>query len=126
MLLMAATPTDCGLNMQRSAARFRHSAPSARQYRQVSEMESARPATPQQSTAGAAGLPDGISQFITKVLDQLSLSAWLPSALFVAAVFLLLEVHGQKKANLGDAITALTKKPLGALIVVLLLSCWAP
>src|SRR5262249_21478237 len=66
----------------------------------------------------SAATTDGVSQFITKVLNQLSLSAWLPSALFVGTAFLLLEVHSQKVANIGDAITALTNKTLGTIIVL--------
>lgn len=63
--------------------------------------------------------PEGISQFITKVLDQLNLSSWLPAALLVGCGALLLQLHSQRNLNIGSAVIALTAKPLGILIVVL-------
>lgn len=62
---------------------------------------------------------EGLSQFITRVLDQLSLSSWLPAALFVGAGALLLQVHAQAKVDVLRALVDLTSKPLGVLIVVL-------
>lgn len=45
------------------------------------------------ATVAASG-PQSLSQFIAKVLDQLSLSAWLPSAALVMAVTVLVHADG--------------------------------
>jgi hypothetical protein len=68
--------------------------------------------------SGPRAAPEGLSEFLTKILNQLSLSAWLPAALFVGAGAVLLEVHAQRKADLNDALKSLTAKPLGVIIVV--------
>lgn len=39
----------------------------------------------------AAGTPDGLSAFVARILDQLSLSAWLPAAFLSASLALLLQ-----------------------------------
>lgn len=74
-------------------------------------------------TAGGASSKtspvQGFSAFITRVLDQLSLSAWLPAAMLVGSLALLLQLHAQKNRNVGKAIDNLTDKPLGILILLL-------
>lgn len=62
--------------------------------------------------------PEGLSQFISKVLDQLSISAWLPSAMLVGAGAILLQLRNQDNLNLGSALISLTGKPLGVLVVL--------
>jgi hypothetical protein len=60
-----------------------------------------------------------LSQFISKVLDQLSLSAWLPAAMLVGCGAILVQLHAQRDLDLGAALIELTAKPLGILIVLL-------
>jgi hypothetical protein len=66
-----------------------------------------------------AKAPEGLSQFISKVLDQLSLTAWLPSAMLVGITALLLQLHKQGNLDIAGAIQDLVKKPLGITIVLL-------
>ncbi|MEU5262854.1 hypothetical protein [Amycolatopsis sp. NPDC021455] len=62
--------------------------------------------------------PEGLSQFIGKVLDQLSLSAWLPAAMLVGCGAVLLQLRSQGDFDLGAAVVGLTAKPLGILVVL--------
>lgn len=62
--------------------------------------------------------PEGLSQFIGKVLDQLSLSAWMPAAMLVGCGAVLLQLRSQGNFNIGAAVVALTAKPLGILVVL--------
>lgn len=48
----------------------------------------------------APSAPPGLSAFAAKVLDQLSLSAWLPGALFAIAVTVLLRFRANASVNL--------------------------
>jgi len=73
-------------------------------------------ASPQADTSAG----ESLSRFITRILDQLSLSSWLPAIMLVCNCALLLQLHAQHDLNLGAAIIALTRKPLGILIVLLL------
>ena len=43
------------------------------------------------SPDAAAGTADGLSAFVARILDQLSLSAWLPAAFLAASLALLLQ-----------------------------------
>ncbi len=61
---------------------------------------------------------DGLSQFIGKVLDQLSLSAWLPAAMLVGCGAILVQLRAQGTFDLGAALIALTAKPLGIVVVL--------
>lgn len=72
----------------------------------------------QAGSASAEQSGPGISEFVGKVLDQLSLSAWLPAAMLVGAGAVLTELHSEKRLDLGAAITRLTHEPLGILIVL--------
>lgn len=69
--------------------------------------------------ADKVAAPEGFSAFVGRVLDQLSLSAWLPAAMLVGSVAVLLQLHAEPSRNLAEAITDLTGKPLGLLIVLL-------
>lgn len=71
------------------------------------------------STEGTEKQSEGLSQFISKVLDQLSLSAWLPAAMLVGCGAILVQLRTQGTFDLGAALIALAAKPLGILIVLL-------
>jgi hypothetical protein len=62
---------------------------------------------------------DGISAFIAKVLNQLSLSAWLPAATFAASVTMLAQFRSQKSLSVGNALTAITDRPGPVLVLIL-------
>lgn len=69
--------------------------------------------------AGAAEPPpEGISQFIAKILDQLNVSSWLPGTMFVGNAALLLQLYRQGNVDIAAAAVALTSSPLGVLIVI--------
>ena len=60
----------------------------------------------------------GLSQLLSNILDQLSISAWLPAAMLVGNAAVLLQLHSNRSLNVADAIKDLTGKPLGTLIVL--------
>jgi hypothetical protein len=64
-------------------------------------------------------VPAGVSAFVAKVLDQLSLSAWLPAALLTASLTLLLQFRAQLSADVTQALAAITSEPLRLLILTL-------
>ncbi len=69
--------------------------------------------------AGPAMPPAGLSAFIARVLDQLTLSAWLPAALLTAVSALLVQFRAQKSLDLPDALASLTAEPLRLLVIAL-------
>lgn len=79
------------------------------------------PVTPEPAPA------DGLSPFSARVLDQLSLTAWLPAALFVANLYLVLGMQLARLRpdakpsfdNLKKAVAALNDKPVGVILAVL-------
>lgn len=72
------------------------------------------------SAQNDASAGESLSSFITRILDQLSLSSWLPAIMLVCNCAILMQLHAQHNLNLGPAVIALTRKPLGILIVLLL------
>jgi hypothetical protein len=62
---------------------------------------------------------EGISAFLGRLLDQLSLSAWLPAAMLVGSLSVLLQLHAQRNRDVAEAATKLVNKPLGLLVVLL-------
>jgi hypothetical protein len=75
------------------------------------------PSSADDSVASAAS-PDGISAFIARVLDQLTLSAWFPAALLTASVAVLLQFRSDRSANVLTAIRALTADPVRVLVLI--------
>lgn len=73
----------------------------------------------QDASAGSEKSGDGISQFISKVLDQLSLSAWLPATMLIGNVALLTQLGSQRNLDFGAALIRLTERELGIIIVLL-------
>ena len=70
------------------------------------------------SSATTAPAKERFSEFVVRVLDQLSLSAWLPGALLVGSGAILLELHSRADLSVIDAIVKLTWSPLGVLVTV--------
>ncbi len=67
----------------------------------------------------APATPEGLSQFLSKVLDQLSLSSWLPAALLVGAGAVILRMRSQDSVDVIQAVIDLSAAPLGILVVAL-------
>jgi hypothetical protein len=74
---------------------------------------------PEAESSKSDGPPEGISSFIAKVLDQLSLSAWLPAAVFVSGLVLLAQFHRQKSLSMGTALQNITDDPKVVLILAI-------
>jgi hypothetical protein len=76
----------------------------------------------EQSSAdpNADGGSDGISGFLTRILDQLSLSSWLPAIMIVCNLAVLLQLGSQKNLDISAAVLRLADKPLGILVVLVL------
>jgi hypothetical protein len=62
---------------------------------------------------------EGTSALVGRVLDQLSVTAWLPAALLVASVSILLEFRDQRSIDLPNAIDSLTRDPLQVLVITI-------
>jgi len=86
-----------------------------------STVPSGRPEAAAQSGSSSSDqkLEEGLSQFLGKVLDQLSISAWMPAAMLVGNVSILVQLHSQKNINIASALTSLTDRPLGLIIILL-------
>lgn len=79
------------------------------------------------SHPAAAGAPAGLSPFAAKVLDQLSVTAWLPAALLMTNAYLLAGMYlvrdpkaGRTTKNLAEVVAAIDSKALGVIIAVLI------
>jgi hypothetical protein len=68
----------------------------------------------------ADGGADGISGFLTRILDQLSLSSWLPAIMVICNLAVLLQLGSQKNLDISAAVLRLAGKPLGILVVLVL------
>jgi hypothetical protein len=74
---------------------------------------------PPASASEPTNPPGGLSEFFHKVLDQLSLSAWLPATMFVGCAALLLQLAADASIDVTAAILALANKPFGIIVVLL-------
>jgi hypothetical protein len=62
--------------------------------------------------------PLGLSQVLGKILQQLSISAWVPAAMLVGNGAVLLQLHTDTDYNIARAVKELAGKPLGTLIIL--------
>lgn len=69
------------------------------------------------STGVPADTLAGLSAFVARVLDQLSITAWLPSAFLTVAGAFLLQFRAQRSLNFAVAANNLTKHPPTVLIL---------
>ena len=67
-----------------------------------------------------ADISKGVSAFLSGVLEQLSITSWLPSVVLVGNAAVLMTLQGMKQLSLGAAIQALTDLQWGAIIVLIL------
>jgi hypothetical protein len=61
---------------------------------------------------------EGLSQFLGKVLDQLSLTSWMPAGMLVGVGALLLKLHAQHNFDVAAAVSSLATNALGTSIVL--------
>ena len=75
-----------------------------------------------QGTGGGPGLaapPEKLSAFLARILEQLSLSAWLPAAYLTVSLAVLYRLREQKDLDVGAAVVALTADPVALLVVTI-------
>lgn len=89
----------------------------------ASPPDASGPAASDGGAASASGRPgpggaEGISAFLGRVLDQLSLSSWLPAAMLVGNGAVLVTLGLQEEPDLAAAIQDLTGDALGLLVVL--------
>lgn len=84
------------------------------------------PTPPSAVSAPPPAPPEGISPFSARVLDQLSLTAWLPAGLVVANTYLVIGMYLVRDpkeqptvGNLEAVVAALNDKPIGVILAVL-------
>lgn len=77
------------------------------------------PGMENEAASDTAPSPDGLSAFVARVLDQLTLSAWLPAALLTGSLAVLLQFRSSKSANVLRAIGALTSDPVRVLVITI-------
>ncbi|HUB15309.1 MAG TPA: hypothetical protein VMB34_25390 [Acetobacteraceae bacterium] len=70
------------------------------------------------SPAATDGSADGLSAFVARILDQLSLSAWLPAAFLSASLALLLQFRSDKSVDVLKAVRELTVDPVRVLVLI--------
>jgi hypothetical protein len=61
----------------------------------------------------------GISEFLGRVFEQLSLASWLPATMLVGNAVLLLQLHSNESLDVVAAVKDLTKGGFGLLVVLL-------
>lgn len=84
---------------------------------------STRSDPPEQSPSKQQSSPErvanGISAFLARVLDQLSVSSWLPAVFFVGNAAILLVLKNKDQLDVSVAIRQLVELEWGALVVLL-------
>lgn len=77
------------------------------------------PSLDSETIPDAVAPPEGVSAFIARVLDQLTLSAWLPAAVLTASLAVLLQFHRARSANVLHAIGVLTANSVRIIVVMI-------
>lgn len=60
-----------------------------------------------------------ISEFLSRIFEQLSLSAWLPATMLIGNVAVLLQLHANHNFNISLAVRDLAIKPLGTIVILI-------
>jgi hypothetical protein len=84
----------------------------------VSGKTDAAAAAAETSDSGREPNSLGLSQVLGKILQQLSISAWVPAAMLVGNGAVLLQLHAARNFNIAAAVKELTAKPLGTVIIL--------
>lgn len=61
----------------------------------------------------------GLSQFIARILEQLSITAWLPATMLVGVGSLLVQLHQRNYMDIPDAVHSLATQPWGIIIIMI-------
>ena len=75
-----------------------------------------------QGTGGGPGLtapPEKLSAFLARVLEQLSLSAWLPAAYLTVALAIFYRLGRQANLDVESSVVAITSDPVKLLVVTI-------
>lgn len=62
---------------------------------------------------------EGITGFITRVLEQLAISAWLPAAMLIGVGSLLVQLHQNKDMNIPKAVEDIATMPWGIIVILI-------
>ena len=76
-----------------------------------------RPTTDQRAPEKSSAATS-FSQFLSKIFEQLSISAWLPAVMLVGNGAVLLQLYGNRSFNIALAVRDLAAKPLGTITVL--------
>ena len=87
-------------------------------YEILTPMGSPKPSSDRDSNTPEAS-PSGISEFIARVLAQLTLSAWLPAAFLTASIAVLLQFRSSRSADILGAVRKLTTNPIQVLVLII-------
>lgn len=74
--------------------------------------------TPKQAQSTPSS-KDSLSALVAKILDQLSLTSWLPAAVLVAGIAVLFQFRTDKRIDLLQAITKLSTDPFQLLVIMI-------
>jgi hypothetical protein len=84
----------------------------------LSNARQQQPADSNEEPTDKGGGKEGLSAFAARVLDQLSVTAWLPAALLTASIAVLFRFRQVETLDLPAAIVALTDDPFQLLVVL--------
>lgn len=82
------------------------------------KVDAAAPVAAETHGADADSSSLGLSQVLGKILQQLSISAWVPAAMLVGNGAVLLQLHADADYNFAGAVKELAGKPLGTIIIL--------
>lgn len=74
--------------------------------------------TPVAKDSGPPKDADGITGFVTRVLEQLTVSAWLPAAMLIGVGTLLVQLHENKNLDIPQAVEDIANKPWGVIVIL--------
>jgi hypothetical protein len=80
----------------------------------VADAKQTEPSNPPSLSADAKGL----SQFFMRILDQLSLSSWLPATFLVGVSLLLVKIDSQEQMSVSGALADFSRQDVGVLVIV--------
>lgn len=76
-------------------------------------------ATPPAQAGGPTRGAEGITSFVTRVLEQLAISAWLPAAMLIGVGTLLVQLHQNEDMDIPQAVQDIAAQPWGVIVILL-------
>lgn len=83
------------------------------------DLQNSGHSTSPQAETGPSARPTGVSRLLSRILEQLSVSSWLPAAMLVGNLAVMLQMRQLGVIDLVAALQQLAAKPLGTLVVLL-------